>query len=247
MNIVADRSADRNATHFAEGNTMKTLLAIGAHYDDCIFGVPGILLQGVRKNYRVVALHLIGDYSNWPPAKGRDVAKMTTELLADRGVESQFLDFASHRYDARLENQIIVAEAVAKIKPDVALSLWKEDNHNDHIVASELSRIALRHAGRILGDESYRPPRDIYFYDNGPRHTIGFQPNTFVDVTDQWDEAMQWLGRLNAWVRQEPWESGKPIGSMATKESLARYRGATCGARYAEALSTPLHRKSEIL
>ena len=226
---------------------MKTLLAIGAHYDDCIFGVPGILLQGVRKNYRVVTLHLIGDYSNWPPAQDRAVGKMTTQLSAKRGVEAQFLDFASHRFDARLENQIVVAEAVAKIKPDIALALWKEDNHNDHMVASELSRITLRHAGRILGDKTYRPPRDIYFYDNGPRHTIGFEPNTFVNVSDEWDEAMQWLGSLNSWVQQKELEKGKLIGSMATKEALARYRGITCGSRYAEALWTPSRRTSEIL
>jgi len=228
---------------------MKTLLAIGAHYDDCVFGVPGILLQGVRKNYRVVALHLIGDYSNWPPVEGRhrDLVRVTKELSAERGIESQFLEFASHRFDARLENQKLVAEAVTKIKPDIALALWEKDNHNDHNVASELSRIALRHGGRILGDKTYRPPRQTYYYDNGPRHTIGFEPNTFVDIGDEWDVAMEWLGRLTAWVRKAPYEAGTMIGGMATKEAIARYRGATCGARYAEALRGPVHRKTEIL
>jgi len=225
---------------------MKTVLALGAHYDDCIFGVPGVLLQAVRKNFRVVTLHMIGDYTNWPPANGRAVAQMTKELSAERGVEAQFLEFASHRFDARLENQITVAEAVAKIKPDIAFALWKEDNHNDHMVASELSRIALKHAGRILNDSSYRPPREIYYYDNGPRHTIGFEPNTFVDVTDEWDEAMEWLGKLNSWVQEVDYEPGKIIGSMNTKEAIARYRGATCGVRYAEAFWSANHRAEVI-
>ena len=49
----------------------KTILGIGAHYDDCPFGIPGILLKAVRKNHRVVLLSLIGDYTKWKPARGR--------------------------------------------------------------------------------------------------------------------------------------------------------------------------------
>ena len=227
----------------------KTLLAIGAHYDDCVFGIPGILLQAVRKHYRVVTLSLIGDYSNWAPMKGRDqeLVPGATRLAKARGVEAVFLPFASHRFDDTMANRRVVAKAVADIQPDIAFMLWKEDNHNDHMMASALSRAALRHANQILDNVTYKPPGAIYSYDNGPRHTVGFEPNVYVDVADVWTEANDWLGELMALVRNAPYNRAQQDSSQRAKETLARYRGAACGARFAEAVWTGLARPQEIL
>jgi LmbE family N-acetylglucosaminyl deacetylase len=218
----------------------KTILGIGAHYDDCVFGISGTLLKGVRKNYRVVVLSLIGDYSNWKPAAGRhrEIVEGTIKLGKDYGVEMRFLDFTGMRFDVNQATKIAVAEAIAEIQPDTAFMLWPNDTHPDHEVASRLSKTALGHGDRLLeapASERFRGVRRVFQYDNGPRHTIGFEPNTFVDVTDEWPQAIAWLGQLMALVRNEPFDASKPDGAMRAKESLAAYRGATCGVRFAEA------------
>lgn len=227
----------------------KTLLGIGAHYDDCVFGIPGILLQGVRKNYRVVVLSLIGDYSKWPPIgeRHRQLVDESVRLGHEYGVEMRFLNFRSHQFDASLANKRLVAEAVAEIRPDVAFMLWPDDYHNDHVVASELSGVALRQPGGLLERPDARGAREIYMYDNGPRHTIGFEPTEFVDISSEWPQANEWLGRLMAFVRNQPYDSRKPDGAQQAKLALAAYRGRTCGVAYAEAVRLAGHRARDIL
>lgn len=226
----------------------KTLLAVGAHYDDCVFGVPGILLQAVARHYRVVILSLIGDYSNWAPIGNRqqELIDGTKQICREYGVEMRYLDFLSHRFDVNDKTKLAVARAVADIEPDIALYLWRRDHHDDHVVASQLTEIALRYAGPLL-ERQVKNARFQYLYDNGPRHTIGFEPDTFVDVSDVWPTAIDWLGRFMALVRNEPYESGKLDGAQQMKETLAAYRGKTCGVRYAEALQAANQYPQDIL
>lgn len=228
----------------------KTILGIGAHYDDCVFGIPGILLKSVRKNYRVVILTMIGDYGNWKPVKGREreLVEGSVKLSSEYGIEMQFLDFTGMRFDVNLETKRAVAAAVAKIQPDIGFMLWPHDRHPDHEVASKLSTIALKQADRLLDEPTdFRPVRKTYWYDNGPGHTIGFEPNTFVDVSDEWPQATEWLGRLMALMRNAKYENLKQDAAQRTKEILAAYRGQTCGVRYAEALRSVNDFPQEIL
>ena len=216
----------------------KTLLAIGAHYDDCVFGIPGILLQAVRKQYRVVILSIIGDYTNWSPVgRGRSEAliKGTASISKEDGVEVRYLDYASMGFGDEPETKRRIAEVVAETQPDVAFMLWPNDTHPDHESASSLSKPALRWSGTILGKQVKRAGR-IYQFDNGPRHTRGFEPDTYVDISQEWRPAIDWLGRYMALVRNERYDSSKPDSAQQAKTALALYRGKACAVRHAEAL-----------
>jgi LmbE family N-acetylglucosaminyl deacetylase len=217
----------------------KTILALGAHYDDCIYGVPGILLKAVNLGHRVVIISLLGDYSNWKKVDGysKELVENTLALCKDFGVEKRFLDFKSMNFDVDTAAQRIVAQAVAEVRPDIAFILWPNDRSVPHERAAQLSKAGLLFGEYLLNNSvPFKRASRIYEYDNGPRHTIDFKPNTFVDITTEWPRAAEWLGRLMAIRDNKPYDPQIITSSVRVKETLARYRGSTCGVQYAEAV-----------
>lgn len=135
---------------------------------------------------------------------------------------------------------------MADVQPYLAFMLWQHDRHPDHEAAAAISKPALRLADRIL-DRNVKVPAQIYLYDNGPGHTLGFEPNTFVDVSNVWPSAIEWLGQLMAFVRNRPADGPEIDQAVNAKTTLVRYRGAACGATYAEAVRALQPRPAQIL
>jgi len=118
---------------------------------------------------------------------------------------------------------------------------------NIPILGILLSKFVPGRARAILGRPGVRSVRRICAYDNGPGHTIGFEPNTFVDVTAEWPAAMEWLGQLMAFVRNRPYDPQSLDRTQTVKQTLAQYRGLACGAKYAEAVWATRPEPREIL
>lgn len=225
----------------------KTILAIGAHYDDCPYGIPGILLQAVRHHHRVVILNVIGDYANWPPVRGRDKAlvELSVRLAKERGMEMRFLSHASMGFEPELSLKKEIAKVVAEVRPDTAFILWSRDRHPDHEAASAAAFDALHQPARLSGDDNARSPAQVFWFDNGSGHTIDFTPDTYVDVSAEWEAATGWLGELMAFVRNERLDPARD-SAIDSKTILARYRGLACGAKYAEAMRSVRPRTTDL-
>jgi LmbE family N-acetylglucosaminyl deacetylase len=193
-------------------------------------------------------LNLIGDYTNWPPVKGRaaQLLDVSVDLAKERGIEMRFLKHASMGFEPTLQTKRQVAEVVADVQPDTAFMLWRSDRHPDHEAASAIAQAALFQPARLLGTQDVRTPSQAFWFDNGPGHTIDFTPDTFVDVSDDWKAAAEWLGRLMAFVKNIPFDAGNDA-ALDTKTILAKYRGLACGAKYAEAVRSFRPRVSDIV
>ena len=155
------------------------LLAIGAHLDDIEIGCGGTLAEAARKGWETHMLVL--SHSDYVDLDGRvfrtdDQAMVEGRAAAGKlgKVELEILDFPTKQipYDFHVVEAIEIP--LRKIKPDVVLTHWPHDTHQDHRAASLASISACRYFNSILFYEPMTPSGRSY---------SPFRPQVYVAVS----------------------------------------------------------------
>jgi LmbE family N-acetylglucosaminyl deacetylase len=239
----------------SEGQSSKkarSMLVVAADMADAEWGASGLIFKALKDGFRVVIVVMVGDWSTWPQAKGKD-AKGKEEILRiakEMGVEKIFLDYKYHRVPVDLEIKRRVAEIHADVQPDIALIQSADDHWTDHANTARAAKDGIMFAHGYLARPVNRP-RMLLTYPVAPNQTYDFRPNTFVDTTDVIDRIAWVVNEIGDVLNDRPSyvatttlegppEQGYPKKLSLTshgEEVLAGERrwGGMCGVRYAEA------------
>ncbi|HEY1790296.1 MAG TPA: PIG-L deacetylase family protein [Verrucomicrobiae bacterium] len=197
---------------------VKTVLCLGAHSDDIEIGCGGTLLELTRARAGIAVWWVVFTADGKRENEAKNSAKA---FLKDAG--------KSHIIIKQFRNGYFPHEGVAikdffeslksQVNPDLVLTHYRDDRHQDHRVISDLTWNTFRNH-LVL---EYEIPK--YDGDLGA-------PNTFIPVSRKNGER-----KVAALLRHFPSQSDKHWFTEETFWSLLRLRGLECAspAKYAEA------------
>jgi LmbE family N-acetylglucosaminyl deacetylase len=239
----------------APAQPRRTILVIGAHYDDCEIGAGGLIFKALRKGHRVVLLNVVGDYSTWYVTRGREarIREQNDANAAAMGVEKRYLDYGYQHVTENLDARKRIAEVVVDVKPDVTLFPDRNERErapSDHGTVGALAEQAVRNADTILGGLTVSYRKEMYAYEIDPQRE--FRPDVYVDIADVLPSVIETInffrklnaesaqarsvGQIDAVMKINPKGDELPLTAWGElKMCMARIRGHQCGVRFAEA------------
>lgn len=192
---------------------LRSILCIGCHADDIEIGCGGTLLRLLREQPSVTVHWLVLGATG----ERAEEAKRSAEAFLS-GIDASRRDVAVHGFRDTLfpadyeAIKAVVQQLSRTIRPDVVFTHRKEDAHQDHRVAAELTWNAFRDH-LVL---EYEIPK----YDGD----LG-QPNVYVPL----DEATA-RRKIALTVQAFPTQHDKPWFRAKTFEALMRVRAVECKA-----------------
>ncbi len=200
------------------------VLAIGANPDDVEIGTAGTLARHVKEGDNVYILHMINTGYDDPISKqirrtdeqARESARNAAKII---GAEMIMLDFKDRKIPFNEKSVISVEKIIRKNAIDVVYTHWDGDSHQDHINTHKTVMAAARYVDNIYLFEQVPLPR---------ANVVSYEPKYYVNITNFLQTKIDSLKNYETEIR-------KYNHLLESVEALARYRGAQCGIKYAEA------------
>jgi LmbE family N-acetylglucosaminyl deacetylase len=222
-------------------DSSNTVLVVAAHPDDEVLGCGGTIARHADSGDRVFVLIVAEGATSrqWQRDRAEAVDELTSlaqaaqsasAILGAVGVE--ILDLPDNRLDSvdRLDLIKQIEERIARHQPQLVYVHHAGDVNVDHRRLHEAVVTSCRpspgqQVRRLL---SYEVASSTEWQPPGSAPT--FQPNWFVEITNQWDRKRQALEAYAAEMR--PWPHPRSIKAL---KHLAHWRGAQVGVEAAEA------------
>jgi len=197
------------------------IVVFGGHPDDPESAAGGLIAKLTKEGgHEVICAYgtcFRGDRRLGGEPEGIVRQREATAACTILGASPKFFDYAHEKLFADPETVKAVSSWLGEVKPDIVVTHWPMDTHENHHVVSSLVWQAYAHKG---GWSLY------YFEVMAGQQTLGFRPELFLDLT-----GVREIKRaaLDCHVSQHPekiWEF---------HDMMHRNRGAECGVAHAEA------------
>lgn len=201
------------------------ILAIGAHLDDVEIACGGTIARAVENGGYVKMLVLTNSsYSNTEGKVLRtkeeaiEEGTKSAEILGVKEIE--VLDFPTLDLPYNSSTVRATEKPISVFKPDVILTHWPFDTHQDHRNAALSTFSAARYCTSILMYEPMMPAGRSY---------VGFRPQVYVDISDFIERKLEALkAHKSQYLKYgDEW--------LEAAEARCRLRGFEMGVKYAEA------------
>lgn len=221
--------------------TVKSVLAVGAHPDDIEILCGGTLAKYAQQGVKVsmaIATDGAAGHMVIPPKELAEIRHQEAQKSADViGAELYWLGFGDERIFEDLETRMTFVELIRKAKPDVIISHTPQDYHPDHRVVSRLMFDASFMSGlkNIETESPYHPGvQPLVYFDTVTG--ANFIPTEFVDVSETFAIKQE---MLSCFESQLKWlKDHDNVDFLYMVEVQTRSRGYQCGVPFAEAFGS---------
>jgi LmbE family N-acetylglucosaminyl deacetylase len=221
----------------AELGKIRSVLAVGAHPDDCELLCGGTLAAFAAQRIAVTICAVArGDKgSRVIPPEQFAAQRQAEATKAARVIGAKFvrLDAADGEVAATPELQGRLLEIIRRVRPDLILTHWPDDYHADHRETAELVIDCSWYAaspGHRTQSAALDEPVPVFYMDT--LAGLSFEPTEYVDISGVWATKEELL-RCHASQLGPTAQHGEgDLVSLA--RDLARFRGRQCGVEFAE-------------